>query len=218
MNQSACSYHANFLLWEGFCLYLCCWSLSWRTVTLTVGCSWSYEHHKICNVGTVNCRNHVFPSFVEEFHMRNECVHFLDTFLQIFPYDGRAITRLNVAYNSIMKCLWLLVFQNSLSLDYKISLIDIGLVIEYLLGEAYQSSYTRKHFRILYNDLYRKHKVVSAKTLVTKKSQNVTPENSLCCHLGLSEDYHVNVCHVCLFENSREVANNREKSPSIGGC
>uniref|UniRef100_A0A8C9UBT8 non-specific serine/threonine protein kinase n=1 Tax=Serinus canaria TaxID=9135 RepID=A0A8C9UBT8_SERCA len=48
--------------------------------------------------------------------------------------------------------------QNSLSLDYKISLIDVGLVIEYLLGEAYRSSYTRKHFRILYNDLYRKHK------------------------------------------------------------
>uniref|UniRef100_A0A8C6NEG8 non-specific serine/threonine protein kinase n=3 Tax=Neoaves TaxID=3078114 RepID=A0A8C6NEG8_MELUD len=48
--------------------------------------------------------------------------------------------------------------QNALSLDYKISLIDIGLVIEYLLGGAYRSSYTRKHFRILYNDLYRKHK------------------------------------------------------------
>ncbi|NWY45030.1 TRPM6 protein, partial [Sylvia atricapilla] len=48
--------------------------------------------------------------------------------------------------------------QNSLSLDYKISLIDIGLVIEYLLGEAYRSSYTRKSFRILYNNLYRKHK------------------------------------------------------------
>ncbi|NXD05391.1 TRPM6 protein, partial [Certhia familiaris] len=48
--------------------------------------------------------------------------------------------------------------QNSVPLDYKISLIDIGLVIEYLLGEAYQSSYTRKHFRILYNDLYRKTK------------------------------------------------------------
>ncbi|KFQ64067.1 Transient receptor potential cation channel subfamily M member 6, partial [Phaethon lepturus] len=49
--------------------------------------------------------------------------------------------------------------QNTFSLDYKISLIDIGLVIEYLLGGAYRSSYTRKHFRILYNDLYRKHKV-----------------------------------------------------------
>ncbi|XP_076219232.1 transient receptor potential cation channel subfamily M member 6 isoform X3 [Aptenodytes patagonicus] len=50
--------------------------------------------------------------------------------------------------------------QNTISLDYKISLIDIGLVIEYLLGGAYRSSYTRKHFRILYNDLYRKHKRV----------------------------------------------------------
>uniref|UniRef100_A0A8B9CID7 non-specific serine/threonine protein kinase n=1 Tax=Anser brachyrhynchus TaxID=132585 RepID=A0A8B9CID7_9AVES len=51
--------------------------------------------------------------------------------------------------------------QSTLPLDYKISLIDIGLVIEYLLGGAYRSSYTRKHFRILYNDLYRKHKNLS---------------------------------------------------------
>uniref|UniRef100_A0A674H5Q9 non-specific serine/threonine protein kinase n=1 Tax=Taeniopygia guttata TaxID=59729 RepID=A0A674H5Q9_TAEGU len=63
------------------------------------------------------------------------------------------ISRLEELYNTVMT--WL---NNSLSLDYKISLIDIGLVIEYLLGEAYRSSYTRKHFRILYNDLYRKHK------------------------------------------------------------
>ncbi|KAI1239710.1 hypothetical protein IHE44_0011137 [Lamprotornis superbus] len=91
--------------------------------------------------------------------------------------------------------------QNSLSLDYKISLIDIGLVIEYLLGEAYRSSYTRKHFRILYNDLYRKHKVASSKTLVTKKSQNVTPENSSGCHPGLSEKHHLNAC---LLENCGE--------------
>ncbi|XP_008938224.1 PREDICTED: transient receptor potential cation channel subfamily M member 6, partial [Merops nubicus] len=54
--------------------------------------------------------------------------------------------------------------QNTFSLDYKISLIDIGLVIEYLLGGAYRSSYTRKHFRILYNDLYRKHKHQSNQT------------------------------------------------------
>ncbi|KFP75287.1 Transient receptor potential cation channel subfamily M member 6, partial [Acanthisitta chloris] len=65
--------------------------------------------------------------------------------------------------------------QNTLSLDYKISLIDIGLVIEYLLGGAYRSSYTRKHFRILYNNLNRKHKVTYVKwlSLVTKKSQNL---------------------------------------------
>lgn len=95
-------------------------------------------------------------------------------------------------------------FQNTLSLDYKISLIDIGLVIEYLLGGAYRSSYTRKHFRILYNDLYRKHKVSSVKwlPLVTKKSQNVTPENSSRCHCGLSEEDQFNVCHACLFYES----------------
>uniref|UniRef100_A0A672UQ51 non-specific serine/threonine protein kinase n=1 Tax=Strigops habroptila TaxID=2489341 RepID=A0A672UQ51_STRHB len=33
---------------------------------------------------------------------------------------------------------------------------------KYLLGGAYRSSYTRKHFRILYNDLCRKHKVNSS--------------------------------------------------------
>lgn len=122
---------------------------------------------------------------------------------------------LNVAHNSVMKCLWHLVFQNSLSLDYKISLIDIGLVIEYLLGEAYRSSYTRKNFRILYNNLYRKHKVTSSKTLVTKKSQNVAPESSSDFHPGLFEGRHLNVCCACLFENCREAANKRDWSPRI---
>lgn len=106
-------------------------------------------------------------------------------------------------------------FQNSLSLDYKISLIDIGLVIEYLLGEAYRSSYTRKNFRILYNNLYRKRKVASSKTLVAKKSQSVTPKNSSGCHAGLSEEPRLNVCCACLFENCGEVANKRDESPRL---
>uniref|UniRef100_A0A8C4RY48 non-specific serine/threonine protein kinase n=1 Tax=Erpetoichthys calabaricus TaxID=27687 RepID=A0A8C4RY48_ERPCA len=45
--------------------------------------------------------------------------------------------------------------QSNLPPDYKITLIDIGLVIEYLIGGAYRSSYTRKNFRVLYNSLYR---------------------------------------------------------------
>uniref|UniRef100_H0VIP3 non-specific serine/threonine protein kinase n=1 Tax=Cavia porcellus TaxID=10141 RepID=H0VIP3_CAVPO len=49
--------------------------------------------------------------------------------------------------------------QHTLLSGYKITLIDIGLVIEYLIGGAYRSSYTRKTFRILYNPLYRKRKV-----------------------------------------------------------
>ncbi|XP_053156463.1 transient receptor potential cation channel subfamily M member 6 [Hemicordylus capensis] len=50
--------------------------------------------------------------------------------------------------------------QSTLPVVYKISLIDIGMVIEYLIGGAYQSTYTTKHFRVLYNSLYRKHKRV----------------------------------------------------------
>uniref|UniRef100_A0A8C1THT2 Transient receptor potential cation channel subfamily M member 1-like n=1 Tax=Cyprinus carpio TaxID=7962 RepID=A0A8C1THT2_CYPCA len=38
--------------------------------------------------------------------------------------------------------------------DYQITLIDIGLVVEYLMGGAYRCNYTRKNFRALYNNLY----------------------------------------------------------------
>ncbi|XP_040273004.1 transient receptor potential cation channel subfamily M member 6 isoform X2 [Bufo bufo] len=57
------------------------------------------------------------------------------------------ISRLEELYNT-----------SNLSKDYKITLIDVGLVIEYLIGGAYRSSYTRKSFRALYNSLYRKQK------------------------------------------------------------
>uniref|UniRef100_A0A4X2LLM5 non-specific serine/threonine protein kinase n=1 Tax=Vombatus ursinus TaxID=29139 RepID=A0A4X2LLM5_VOMUR len=48
--------------------------------------------------------------------------------------------------------------QSNIPSDYRITLIDIGLVIEYLIGGAYRSSYTRKTFRALYNNIYRKRK------------------------------------------------------------
>ncbi|XP_072453566.1 transient receptor potential cation channel subfamily M member 6 isoform X2 [Notamacropus eugenii] len=51
--------------------------------------------------------------------------------------------------------------QSNLPSDYRISLIDVGLVIEKLIGGAYRSSYTRKTFRALYNNLYRKQKRVT---------------------------------------------------------
>uniref|UniRef100_UPI00358F2D64 transient receptor potential cation channel subfamily M member 1-like n=1 Tax=Myxine glutinosa TaxID=7769 RepID=UPI00358F2D64 len=44
--------------------------------------------------------------------------------------------------------------KNSIAPDYHISLIDIGLVLEYLMGGAYRSHYTRKRFRVLYNNLF----------------------------------------------------------------
>ncbi|KFO99482.1 Transient receptor potential cation channel subfamily M member 7, partial [Calypte anna] len=36
---------------------------------------------------------------------------------------------------------------------YKINLIDVGLVIEYLMGGTYRCTYTRKRFRAIYNSL-----------------------------------------------------------------
>ncbi|KAG2470476.1 TRPM7 protein, partial [Polypterus senegalus] len=38
--------------------------------------------------------------------------------------------------------------------DYKVTLIDVGLVIEYLMGGTYRCNYTRKRFRIVYNNLH----------------------------------------------------------------
>ncbi|XP_060615673.2 transient receptor potential cation channel subfamily M member 6 [Anolis sagrei] len=90
------------------------------------------------------------------------------------PHRFLTIGRLEELYNTkqgptnlLLRHLVCDVKQSTLPVDYKISLIDIGLVIEYLIGGAYQSSYTRKHFRVLYNSLYRKHK-----RAVTSLAQN----------------------------------------------
>lgn len=45
-------------------------------------------------------------------------------------------------------------FQGNLPPNYKMTLIDIGLVIEYLMGGTYRCNYTRKRFRIIYNNLH----------------------------------------------------------------
>uniref|UniRef100_H3CJN7 Transient receptor potential cation channel, subfamily M, member 1a n=1 Tax=Tetraodon nigroviridis TaxID=99883 RepID=H3CJN7_TETNG len=44
--------------------------------------------------------------------------------------------------------------KGNLPPDYQITLIDIGLVLEVLMGGAYRCKYTRKSFRTLYNNLY----------------------------------------------------------------
>uniref|UniRef100_A0A673Z021 non-specific serine/threonine protein kinase n=1 Tax=Salmo trutta TaxID=8032 RepID=A0A673Z021_SALTR len=53
------------------------------------------------------------------------------------------ITRLEELYNT-----------GNLPPNYKMTLIDIGLVIEYLMGGTYRCNYTRKRFRIIYNNLH----------------------------------------------------------------
>uniref|UniRef100_A0A671YG34 non-specific serine/threonine protein kinase n=1 Tax=Sparus aurata TaxID=8175 RepID=A0A671YG34_SPAAU len=49
--------------------------------------------------------------------------------------------------------------QSHLPPNYKITLIDVGLVIEYLMGGTYRCNYTRKHFRIIYNNLHGSNRV-----------------------------------------------------------
>ncbi|CAL8243217.1 unnamed protein product [Lota lota] len=44
--------------------------------------------------------------------------------------------------------------QGNLPPNYKITLIDVGLVIEFLMGGTYRCNYTRKRFRIIYNSLH----------------------------------------------------------------
>uniref|UniRef100_A0A8C5MGZ2 non-specific serine/threonine protein kinase n=1 Tax=Leptobrachium leishanense TaxID=445787 RepID=A0A8C5MGZ2_9ANUR len=44
--------------------------------------------------------------------------------------------------------------QGNLPPGYKITLIDVGLVMEYLMGGTYRCTYTRKRFRIIYNNLH----------------------------------------------------------------
>uniref|UniRef100_A0A4W4HKJ4 non-specific serine/threonine protein kinase n=1 Tax=Electrophorus electricus TaxID=8005 RepID=A0A4W4HKJ4_ELEEL len=49
-----------------------------------------------------------------------------------------------------------------LSVGHKISLIDIGMAIEYLIGGAYRSTYMRKSFRAVYNQIHSALKVCSS--------------------------------------------------------
>uniref|UniRef100_A0A672R514 non-specific serine/threonine protein kinase n=1 Tax=Sinocyclocheilus grahami TaxID=75366 RepID=A0A672R514_SINGR len=59
------------------------------------------------------------------------------------------ISRLEQLYNIVMTIYHL--HETRLPAVYRISLIDIGMVIEYLIGGAYRSTYTRKSFRAMYS-------------------------------------------------------------------
>ncbi|XP_006892067.1 PREDICTED: transient receptor potential cation channel subfamily M member 6 [Elephantulus edwardii] len=80
--------------------------------------------------------------------------------------------------NMVLRHLIRDVKQNTLLSGYRITLIDIGLVIEYLIGGAYRSSYTRKNFRALYNNLTRNNKP-SLHRRRSSGSRNVSVESTL---------------------------------------
>ncbi|XP_073696374.1 transient receptor potential cation channel subfamily M member 6 [Garra rufa] len=69
--------------------------------------------------------------------------------------------------------------QTRLPAAYRISLIDIGMVIEYLIGGAYRSSYTRKSFRAMYSRFYNPTKEGAKETSSPfSKARKATPETS----------------------------------------
>uniref|UniRef100_A0A8L0DNS5 non-specific serine/threonine protein kinase n=1 Tax=Oncorhynchus mykiss TaxID=8022 RepID=A0A8L0DNS5_ONCMY len=70
--------------------------------------------------------------------------------------------------------------QNHIPKGYRVSLIDVGQVIEYLIGGAYRSTYTRKHFRAYYNHLHT-HCMVSDHGRVSFSFACQIPNNSPPC-------------------------------------
>ncbi|XP_073321519.1 transient receptor potential cation channel subfamily M member 6 [Pagrus major] len=68
--------------------------------------------------------------------------------------------------------------QTSLPLGYRLSLIDMGLVIEYLIGGAYRSTYTRKHFRAAYSRLQEKEGRRDSSTSLSKQRRGLIPNSS----------------------------------------
>uniref|UniRef100_A0A2K5E610 Transient receptor potential cation channel subfamily M member 3 n=1 Tax=Aotus nancymaae TaxID=37293 RepID=A0A2K5E610_AOTNA len=64
--------------------------------------------------------------------------------------------------------------KGNLPPDYRISLIDIGLVIEYLMGGAYRCNYTRKRFRTLYHNLFGPKRVRLADDIPLRRGRKTT--------------------------------------------
>ncbi|KAM7416212.1 hypothetical protein PAMA_018335 [Pampus argenteus] len=65
--------------------------------------------------------------------------------------------------------------QTSPPLGYRLSLIDIGLVIEYLIGGAYRSTYTRKHFRTAYSRLQNRESRRDSSSSLSKQRRGLIP-------------------------------------------
>ncbi|KAI3372384.1 hypothetical protein L3Q82_022882, partial [Scortum barcoo] len=76
--------------------------------------------------------------------------------------------------------------QTSLPIGYRLSVIDMGLVIEYLIGGAYRSTYTRKHFRAAYSRLQNKEGRRDSSTSLSKQRWGLIPSTKR----GSPQDLH----------------------------
>lgn len=68
--------------------------------------------------------------------------------------------------------------QTSLPISYRLSLIDMGLVIEYLIGGAYRSTYTRKHFRAAYSRMQDKEARRGSSASLSKHRRGLMPTST----------------------------------------
>ncbi|TNM90309.1 hypothetical protein fugu_004543, partial [Takifugu bimaculatus] len=68
--------------------------------------------------------------------------------------------------------------QTSLPEGYRLSIIDVGLVMEYLMGGAYCSTYTRKPFRAVYSRLQEKKGRWESWTAVSKQRHGLVLDSS----------------------------------------
>ncbi|XP_026198545.1 transient receptor potential cation channel subfamily M member 6 isoform X2 [Anabas testudineus] len=68
--------------------------------------------------------------------------------------------------------------QTSLPIGYRLSLIDLGLVIEYLIGGAYRSTYTRKNFRAAYRTKGKNARQDSSTSLFKQRHGIITTSGS----------------------------------------
>ncbi|XP_026042278.1 transient receptor potential cation channel subfamily M member 6 isoform X2 [Astatotilapia calliptera] len=68
--------------------------------------------------------------------------------------------------------------QTSLPAGYRLSIIDMGLVIEYLIGGAYRSTYTRKQFRAAYSRLHEKNGRRDSSATFSKLRHGLMPSST----------------------------------------
>uniref|UniRef100_A0A672R402 non-specific serine/threonine protein kinase n=1 Tax=Sinocyclocheilus grahami TaxID=75366 RepID=A0A672R402_SINGR len=86
------------------------------------------------------------------------------SFVKLLIENGMTMSRfltISLIFNCDNVTNLLLFYKTRLPAVYRISLIDIGMVIEYLIGGAYRSTYTRKSFRAMYSRFHNPAKVLS---------------------------------------------------------